>query len=301
MLQDRSDHPQQSQLRAKFFDSDAFKSLDFHQVDSKEDDWKKNGFKRLIRFLEDAIDVLEREEELPKNWGNLRQELRNLQAKGEKTLSLQAYEKMASQLGIEHPLDRLTNWLVPSGVVFYRKGLFHDAIILDQAWAIRAIYTLFDRDQGYCFKIENQKGRFTGKNLVRIWRGHNQEERELFLSFMLSCEICFEIETGQKEDRKTFEERLFIAPQLLPVDPPPSIEVTKKHFNKYEKNMLYIQYRHEFLHFGIIQSFIFRTQYLAEVNDIWRNGILILEDGVYALIEVKEKTIQVQVPAEGKS
>jgi hypothetical protein len=29
---------------------------------------------------------------------------------------------------------------------FYRKGLFHDRIVLDQAWALEAIYAVFNAD-----------------------------------------------------------------------------------------------------------------------------------------------------------
>ncbi len=41
------------------------------------------------------------------------------------------------------------NYLSNAGVVFYRQGLFNDQIILDQAWALDAVYAAFDRELCY--------------------------------------------------------------------------------------------------------------------------------------------------------
>jgi internalin A len=47
----------------------------------------------------------------------------------------------------EHLLAYLDN----AGTVFYRSGLFNDQIILDQSWALEAIYPVFRRDRcGTC-------------------------------------------------------------------------------------------------------------------------------------------------------
>jgi hypothetical protein len=43
--------------------------------------------------------------------------------------------------------------------VFYRKGLFGDRIILDQAWALDAVYAVFDRASQGFNKIERNHGR----------------------------------------------------------------------------------------------------------------------------------------------
>jgi internalin A len=39
----------------------------------------------------------------------------------------------------------LLDFLPLNGVVFYRPGLFGGRIILDQNWALEAIYAIFDR------------------------------------------------------------------------------------------------------------------------------------------------------------
>lgn len=111
--------------------------------------------------------------------------------------------------GVSDP-DQLLSYLHESGVVFYRPGLFGDQIILDQGWALEALYTIFNREKCYR-QIRSLGGRFTRALLHALtWQKHSEEEQKLFLSIMLSCGICFihrELEDGENE---------YIAPDLLP-------------------------------------------------------------------------------------
>ena len=108
----------------------------------------------------------------------------------------------------------LLDYLYNTGTVFYRKGLFGDQIILDQAWALEAIYAVFDRASQSFKKIERNHGRFRRSELAEwVWQKHGVPEQELFLSFMQQCGICFTI---QKEDHEKRAEAEYIAPDLLP-------------------------------------------------------------------------------------
>jgi hypothetical protein len=108
----------------------------------------------------------------------------------------------------------LLDYLHDSGTVFYRKGLFNDQIILDQAWALDAVYAVFDRASQTLKKIERNRGRFRRSELAEwVWQKHGVPEQELFLSFMQQCGICFTI---QKEDHEKRVEAEYIAPDLLP-------------------------------------------------------------------------------------
>ncbi|NJL77568.1 MAG: hypothetical protein HC892_23550 [Saprospiraceae bacterium] len=158
---------------------------------------------------------------------------------------------------------------MPTGVVFYREGYFGNAIILQQDWAIRAIYTLFQRQRQreLLHHHVRTERRFSGAQLRKVWQQYSEVECELFLGFMLSCELCFEVETDKDKDRsKSFEERQFVAPQLMQKTPP----ATVVQFREGKPKRLFIRYQHTLLHYGIIQSFIVRTQYLAELRDIWQ-------------------------------
>ena len=96
----------------------------------------------------------------------------------------------------------LLDYLHNSGTVFYREGLFGDQIILDQAWALDAVYAVFDRASQSFKKIERNQGRFRRSELAEwVWQGHGVPEQQLFLSFMQQCGICFSIQEEDHEKR----------------------------------------------------------------------------------------------------
>jgi internalin A len=95
------------------------------------------------------------------------------------------------------------------GVLFYRPGLFVDRIILDQNWALEAIYALFDRKR--ILPLLRGYGRFSRGDLeALIWSNYMSKEQEVFLGMMESCGIGFKVRwlpNGEWE---------YLAPELLP-------------------------------------------------------------------------------------
>ena len=74
--------------------------------------------------------------------------------------SQEAFRELCDQAGGISSPAQLLNYLSNAGVVFYRQGLFDDQIILDQAWALDAIYAAFDRE--LCYRqLMWTRGRFT--------------------------------------------------------------------------------------------------------------------------------------------
>jgi internalin A len=60
--------------------------------------------------------------------------------------------------GVGSP-EHLLAYLHNAGILFYRKGLFRDQIVLDHAWAMNAIYAVFDRTRCYG-RLQKEGGRF---------------------------------------------------------------------------------------------------------------------------------------------
>ncbi|MCU0390923.1 MAG: hypothetical protein MUE81_07380, partial [Thermoflexibacter sp.] len=300
----KKDPKEKNALQEKFGDI----LIDFESIDSKIADWGENGLEEVSLKIGKAIRKIKKGSTILNNFAALRQALRDKQKEGIKEISFQEYEVLAGDFQITNhgttitPQSVLENWLVKTGVVFYRQGLFENKIILDQAWAIKAIYTLFDREDSYYYFLQNKKGQFSGADLHKVWgKDHQEAEQALFVSFMLSCELCFENTPKEKEGKHyypSFSERTFIAPQLLPAEKEKSIE----DFWEGRKSW-YIKYTHDFLHYGIIQSFIVRTNYLAEVRNIWQKGIFLKEDNARALVETQEyeKEIKVRITENGKN
>ena len=140
-------------------------------------------------------------------------------AAGQRLISHQGYLDLCAEVErtrkgrISDPA-LLLDYLHNIGTVFYRKGLFGDQIILDQTWALDAVYAVFDRASQSIKKIERNHGRFRRSELAEwVWQKHGVPEQELFLSFMQQCGICFTI---QKEDHEKRVEAEYIAPDLLP-------------------------------------------------------------------------------------
>ena len=269
--------------------------LDFQHIESDENDWDENGYKDLLTSIRRAVKRTKTKTNIPEGWAKVRRALRDKQEAGEKKLGLADYLSLAKDL--ENSISVLENWLVKTGVVFYRKGLFQDEIILDQQWAIDAIYTIFNRKANLHYKVLYQKGNFSGQDLEEdIWAEKTEKERELLISFMLSCEICFETsQRNEKWPHLSFTERTFVAPQLLESKKP-------ERFQNYWDGIspLHLRYRQEFLHYGVIQRFIVRTQSKANVQDIWKYGLLLREGEQKAEVEATEREIHVQVTKDGK-
>ena len=55
------------------------------------------------------------------------------------------FDRICDETGGVSDPEALLDFLHHNGVVFYRPGLFGDRIVLDQNWALEAIYALFDR------------------------------------------------------------------------------------------------------------------------------------------------------------
>jgi len=96
-----------------------------------------------------------------------------------------------------------------NGVVFYRPGLFGGRIILDQNWALEAIYAIFDRKK--ILPLLRGCGRFSRADLeALIWSGYTSEEQKVFLAMMESCGICFKVRELPNDEWE------YLAPELLP-------------------------------------------------------------------------------------
>jgi internalin A len=86
----------------------------------------------------------------------------------------------------------LLDFLHHNGVVFYRSGLFGNRIVLDQNWALEAIYAIFDRKK--ILPLLRGYGRFSRADLeALIWSNYKPKEQKVFLGMMENCGICFRV------------------------------------------------------------------------------------------------------------
>jgi Leucine-rich repeat (LRR) protein/GTPase SAR1 family protein len=265
-----------------------------------------NGFETLKERIQEIVveQIKESCTAMPASWYNIRMRIAQLQEERQiKQLALSEFNAMCSHERLDNSsMQTLLKYFHHTGVFFYKDGLFNNQIVIDQKWAIDAVYILLDR-KGHFARIHNN-GHFTGGDLQEYWQHYSLAEQKLFVSFMKQCEICYEmsednfIEDNFIEDdfwgdgilgddileidsgRKSFAEKKFIAPQLLPENPPLSVSALRRHGDG-----VYYKYRHKFLHVAIIQRFIVRTVFMAKENDMWQSGIVLNTPEGMALIE----------------
>jgi internalin A len=179
--------------------------------------------------------------------------------------------------GVSEP-DQLLAYLHNAGVVFYRPGLFRDRIVLDQAWALKGIYALFDRTR--CYKrLLKEGGRFDRARLEElVWReqGYTVAEQRLFLSMMQSCGICFTYRRGPHEMDDDDDETMYVAPDLLPDRA--AVQTALDDRWGVDAPTGSMTFHYPLLHLGLMRGVIARIGNMAGVDAIyWQGGVYVYE------------------------
>jgi internalin A len=130
-----------------------------------------------------------------------------------RTLTQEFFQQLCANAGDISSPEMLLDYLHNAGIVFYKKGLFTERIVLDQGWALDAVYAVFHREKCYR-QLRTLRGRFTRSLLEALaWRDYSVEEQNLFLTLMTSCGVCFVHREGDADEGVEAE---YIAPDLLP-------------------------------------------------------------------------------------
>jgi internalin A len=177
----------------------------------------------------------------------------------------------------------LLAYLHNAGIVFYQEGLFDDRIILDQGWALEAIYAVFNRDKCYQL-LHQQRGQFTRSLLeLLVWQNYGKGEQELFLSLMQSCGVCFSIKRGNAELGIETE---YVAPDLLSSKVTIQDEIDREWDST--QPVEEALYDYPLLHQGLIRAIISRIGQEAGISaTYWQGGVCVYEKTTrsHALIE----------------
>jgi GTPase SAR1 family protein len=170
--------------------------------------------------------------------------------------------------------DALLDFLHRTGVVFYRPGLFEDRIILDQTWALDAIYTIFDRR--WALPYLAKYGRFTRQALeILAWEEYSVEEQATFLGMMLSCGVCFPLTRRSRPETETE----YVAPDLLPEESHPDTQEQLSGRIPDVPADAAATVRYRFLHEGILRTLLSRIGKRARDAAVyWKYGCWFAEE-----------------------
>ena len=248
-----------------------------------------------LSIEEEAENLInENVEELPETWINIRTRVAELREAKNKTLNVSDFQQICEECKLTTDFKIALDYLHNAGEVFYYVNKFNNQIILDQEWALEAVYAVLKKD-----KVERFKGEFTLEDLINIWKEKNHDLREeevgIFLNFMLSNQIMF----STNENNYIDDNRKFVIPQLLPEEFPFQLEALKNNSSSLKHRIEY-----EFLHRDIIERFIIRTAQFSVKKTFWKNGVFIKYENAFAIIEVveeaKEKKINIECFGAGK-
>jgi internalin A len=190
-----------------------------------------------------------------------------------RTITQEHFRRLCEEAGGISAPEHLLSYLHNAGIVFYRPGLFDDRIILDQAWALEAIYAVFNRES--CYRpLRYLRGRFTRAILeALVWREYNAAEQEVFLGMMRSCGICFVHRLGTGDATRDEE---YIAPDLLPERS--EIQADLDAIWDQETPVETSEFEYALLHPGMVRSVISRIGSEAGITALyWRGGLCVYE------------------------
>jgi len=214
--------------------------------------------------------------ELPTSWLNVQHQLQALE---QATIPFAHFQQLCIKAGV-HDARWFAGYLHKTGVFFYHQGLFQDQIILDQNWAIEAVYRVFDPYKPHRRLLERMGGRFTGGDASLIWREAEANEQEVYVDFMRGCGICYEPHYRQnRADEKPFTEREFIIPALLP-----TTSTAQVAWGECRADDWLLEIEYPFLHRSIIERMILRLGETFQ-GEPWRTGIFYQTDAGQLLLD----------------
>lgn len=199
-------------------------------------------------------------------------------AEGERTLTQAGFAAICAEAGLAGAPEHLLHFLHHAGELFHASGLFGDQIIIDQRWALEAIYAVFER-QECAPRIRAERGRFTLAMLAEtVWRDYTADEQQHFLAMMLQCGMAFAyIEGGRGET-------VYIAPDLLPDFDDPGVQ--RWFLRDWDpgdpgrENVI----RVPLLHDGLIRTLMVEIGRDAGLSAVyWKNGILFHDTNTRAI------------------
>ncbi len=191
-----------------------------------------------------------------------------------RTLTKSEFDAICTEVGGVSSPDALLAFLARTGVVFHNPKLFGGQIILDQQWALDAVYTLLDRAR--VMPVFRDCGRFTRIDLEQlVWSDYTKGEQETFLGMMEECDICFRSGERQVGAQK---EPVYVAPELLH-DNPETVRRVLADRVPTERPTATATARFRFLHDGVLRSVLARIgRDFGDRATYWKWGCFLFDE-----------------------
>lgn len=163
----------------------------------------------------------------------------------------------------------LLRYLHHYGYVYCHENL-GDRIIADQKWALHAIYKPYDRYATHYQEFLDMKGKIRVSKLFDVFGDdYDEKEKWLFLEFMRSCGLCFQLNDKPWRETNGFGD-VYVFPEFLPDIKPVEVE---RFWAANAKDSHVLRYRLTWLNYYLVQSFIVALGRKTASGNFWRYGI----------------------------
>ncbi len=221
---------------------------------------------------------------MPKSWLDVRQYLiDNLKIeKPQRVITRKDFDSLCESYKVsKKSVPLLFKYLHHSGYLYAHEHL-KDNIIIDQRWALKAIYKPLDREQEDYSLFKDLKGKIRVSILFKSFgENYSEEDKWLFLDFMKSCRLCFQFNNNPIW-KSNSENDIYVFPRFLPESKPGDITNTWSEIKEVRKFWYYLPW----LNYFVIQSFIVALGRKTQTENIWRNGISVSTDDGLFMVEI---------------
>jgi internalin A len=199
------------------------------------------------------------------------------------------FDRICEEAGGVNDSKALLDFLHHNGVLFYRAGLFGDRIVLDQNWALEAIYAIFDRKK--ILPLLRGYGRFSRADLqALIWSNCTPEEQKVFLGMMEDCGICFRVRELPHQEQLEWsnKEWEYIAPELLPE----WSDVQEQLLGRLRDDVpdATATARYAFLHEGVLRGFLSKLgEHAKEAAIYWKYGCWFFDKTTHSQVLIESQ------------
>ncbi len=233
----------------------------------------KNIASLKAQILEEARQLNIYGLEVPYYWEKVREYCENVLIQ-EKAITKERFKEIClNEKVLEEGIDDLLKYLHNTGTVYYKEDL-ENTIIIDQIWALKAIYKVFDRESKFYLEMrEHSNGKCMVRTLFEDFDSlddkYTIDEKWMFLRFIKSCSMCFSIKSNPADSDNL--DTFYIFPEFLPSQ---KTDVVRLWELKNTKKQIWKKY-FDFLPFYPLHTFISKYGCKTQHNFVWRNGILI--------------------------
>lgn len=220
---------------------------------------------------------------LPASWLQIRDRLSALRA-SEKTIAHESFMQLCAETDERASPQALLHYLHRAGEIFHREGLFHDAIVLDQQWALDAIYVLLERE-GLFPLLHAQGGVFAPGLLgMAAWDAlYSPQEQALLRSMMESCDLIFAVHRQEEQPER------YAMPDALPLLPKVAEQLNGLWPEAAADTAATLHY--DFLHDGILRRFLGQIGHVAGNHGLyWRYGCSFYDGRTRSRVKIETRT-----------